>query len=222
MNPQRSKLATQITNGELAMLNTADERTRRALDARLMALRDELDRMDGEPPAPVEPPFTAVRLDFIERHGNAPVSAERGVLLFADAARLVTSPMGKETLFDPPADPGQCLEARRRYHELRLEPAERDFNLLRAALSGEGVPFRWREEQDKTYGKATGDGEADLKRIQAVVLAQREAIAAIDDALYHLPSQVELRALQARQRAEAMEQAARVNEAHARIRAVTI
>ena len=101
----------------------------------------------------------------------------------------------------PPTEPKALLEARRGYHEARLELAEKDFSRLKKALEG-GPPVH--EHQLRTRDLTTmrplvqlpPDSPGALRVLQEMVLSERRAIERIDREIGELPEERERRAQQ--------------------------
>lgn len=133
--------------------------------------------------------FVESRDEFVKRHGGSLVKAidSDKLWLLPDGACIVrdTFNSAEPVMYEPPADDLRRLKLRLRYHQSRLQPAERDFQALRNALTGRGYTFKWPVSR---YGIANpGDGVRALRVIQAYVLAEREAIEALEQEIESLP-----------------------------------
>jgi DNA invertase Pin-like site-specific DNA recombinase len=140
----RDELAAQIAKGEEAILDCADKRTRQALDKKVSAWRDELDRLDAELAAePKVYDYSEAELaalsawwdDFWGKAVSVPVPAAANLALAGGLCQ------------DPNADESAILVDPRKVNEALL------------ALGAE-VRLRWEEETytSMTYKQKAKDG----------------------------------------------------------------
>lgn len=132
--------------------------------------------------------------DFIRDNGGTYIRSDKGkgesgVWLCPSGATIVNNGTSPQ-FFDPP--PGtEGLRARHKYHTLRLNKIVADFNLLKNYLQGYGPSVTW---DSKFYGKYPGDGRDALRLLEGLVRAEREAIQALETAIYDSPEEQHKRA----------------------------
>jgi hypothetical protein len=129
--------------------------------------------------------------EFERLHGSPRVATpDPHVWLYADGARIREDFAGP-VFYDPPADPLSCLQARRKWNEVRLALAESHFHRLRGALLNEAPGYKW----DATigFGPDPGDGKAALLALRTMVIELRERLNAINAAIAEQPEIIEAR-----------------------------
>ena len=139
--------------------------------------------------------------EFTARHGGKQVRRKNAEneWLFPDGARYCQSlaRSDRPVLHEPPENEQSCLALQLEYAQAKVTSAERDFALLKGALTGmtaDGVPgrFSWEPEE---YGPAPEEtdeqgmpcGIAALTRLRAIVFERRKLAAAIHGAMEALP-----------------------------------
>lgn len=134
--------------------------------------------------------------EFMAEHGNY-IKTSLSRWLFHDGA-VVTNDGVSPKFHDAPLNPSVLLPLRREYAAFKLSTAERDFTLLKAALSGasnaDGMPVLFHWPKNGEYGPADpADDIGALRRLREVVLERRQIVEEIDRKIADLPENIQAR-----------------------------
>ncbi len=124
--------------------------------------------------------------EFLQLHPGPRVDTpDPNTWLLSDGASYRVGLNGPE-FFEPSSDPLECLKARKDYHLARLERVQLAFGNLKAALLGQGPPFRWQTD----FGAAPPAEQDALLHLKDMVVRHRDALAEIEAEIQAHPTTV--------------------------------
>ena len=134
--------------------------------------------------------------EFVKRNGGRLVKVGARWLLPSGAA--ITNNGFGPVRHEPPAHDHERLQVQRQYWAAKVERVEKDFETLKAALSGlsDGtgalITFTWPQDE---YGDRYGslDGIAALRRLASIVKFRRNKLKAVENELAATPQEKEHR-----------------------------
>ena len=182
---RRIELATQIKQGEDSLFASEDDRTRRALDQKLTAARNELQQLNTR----LAPGAGESFRDFHERHGGEYVLCD-GKWLYPDGA--IADPNGMY-VGEPPADQPSKLQATHRYTASKLQAEIEAFKAFKAECASMA---HWAKVNPEVCCPPPHDAAARLQRGKERIDLLQEQLQTITKQLGDTPEEVAKRGRQ--------------------------